>query len=54
MKKHLLTALFLLVAIVLYAIGAAVHATLLILLGCVAEVAFWLRVTRSSKKTPET
>lgn len=54
MKKHLISGLFLLLALALYAIGAAVPATLLILLGCLAEATFWWRISRGSKKTRET
>ena len=50
MKRHLITFLFLLLAIALYSAGAAVPATLLLILGVVAEGVFWLRVSGKDKR----
>ena len=44
--KHLVTLLFLLAAIGLYFIGMALPATLILLLGGVAEAVFWFRLFR--------
>ena len=55
MKRHLVTFLFLVLAIALYAAGAAGPATFLLILGVVAEAIFWLRVSgkdRRFKKKP--
>ena len=46
MLRHLLTFLFLLLAIALYLAGMAMPATLLLLLGLLAEGIFWLRLLR--------
>ncbi len=55
MKRHLVTFLFLVLAMALYAAGAAGPATFLLILGVVAEAIFWLRVfgkNRRFKKKP--
>lgn len=50
MKRHLVTFLFLVVAIACYAIGAAGPATALLILGVLAEATFWFRVYRGNRK----
>jgi hypothetical protein len=50
MKRHLITFLFLVLAIALYAAGAAGPATFLLILGVVAEAVFWLRVCGKDKQ----
>ena len=50
MKRHLITFLFLVLAIALYAAGAAGPATILLILGVVAEAVFWLRLTGKDKR----
>lgn len=49
MKRHLITFLFLVLAIALYAAGAAGPATFLLILGVVAEAVFWLRLAGKDK-----
>lgn len=44
MKRHLITALFLIIAIVFYSMGAAGPGVVFLLLGGVAELGFWLRI----------
>lgn len=46
MRKHLFTFGLLVAAIALYAAGLALPATAFIVLGLVAEFAFWVRVLR--------
>lgn len=53
-KKHLLTFLFLLLAVFLYARGAAGPATGFLLLGGLAEIVFWFRILRLGKRTTKT
>jgi len=53
MKRHLVTFLFLVLAITLYSAGAAGPATLLLILGVAAEAMFWLRVSGKDKKKKE-
>ncbi len=48
MKKHLITFLFLVAAIALYAVGFALPATAFLVLGLVAEGTFWVRLLRRS------
>ena len=43
MTKHRITILFLLAAIVFYVLGFALHGTILIVLGALAELVFWVR-----------
>jgi len=50
MRKHTITILFLCLALGLYAVGAAVPATILIFLGGIAELAFWLRIFSAKKR----
>ncbi len=53
MKKHLITAFLLVIAIVLYAVGLALPATFVVLLGVLVEGAFWMRlfnISRGSSK----
>ena len=49
MRKHLVTFLFLVLAVALYAVGAAGPATGLLLLGVLAEAVFWFRIVRSQR-----
>lgn len=49
MKRHLITALFLGLAIVLYILGAAGPATILLVFGMLAEAIFWMRISRKRK-----
>jgi hypothetical protein len=49
MKRHTVTFIFLLLALALYAVGAAVPATALLVLGGVAELMFWSRLFSSKK-----
>ena len=49
MKRHFITFLFLVLAIVLYSIGAAGPGTFLLLLGVLAEATFWVRVWGNGK-----
>lgn len=49
MKRHLVTALFLVVAIVFYSIGAAGPGMVFLLLGGLAEFAFWLRLFKKDQ-----
>jgi len=48
MKHHLVTALFLVIAVIFYSIGAAGPGIVFLLLGGVAELGFWLRLFRKS------
>ena len=50
MKRHLITFLFLVLAIMLYFAGAAGPATILLILGVVVEAVFWLRVFGKDKR----
>lgn len=50
MKRHLVTFLFLILAIVFYALGAAGPGTALLILGVLAEATFWFRIWGGSKK----
>ena len=50
MKRHLITFLFLVLAIALYAAGAAGPATFLLILGVIAEAVFWLRLSGKDKR----
>lgn len=50
MKRHLITFAFLVLAITLYAVGAAGPATILIVLGIAAEAVFWFRVAGKDKQ----
>ena len=46
MRRHTITILFLLAAIVLYAIGFSIPANIFIGLGILAELTFWVRLFR--------
>ncbi|MDH3508622.1 MAG: hypothetical protein OEQ25_15920 [Gammaproteobacteria bacterium] len=46
MKTHLITVSFLVAAIVLYGMGLSPQATILVVLGALAETVFWFRVGR--------
>jgi len=48
-KRHLITILFLLAAIVFYSIGAAGPGIVFLLLGGIAEFTFWLRLFRRDR-----
>ena len=50
MRRHLVTALFLLLAVVLYLAGMVLPAALLLVLGLLAETVFWLRLLRRPGK----
>ena len=50
MKRHAITFAFLALAIVLYTLGAAGPATGLLILGVLAEGAFWFRLFRGGRK----
>ena len=50
MKRHFITILFLVLAIVLYGVGAAGPATGLLILGGLAELIFWVRLYGGRKK----
>ena len=49
MKRHLITALFLVIAIVFYSIGAAGPGMVFLVLGGVAEFTFWLRIFKKDR-----
>ena len=49
MKRHFITFLFLVLAIVFYALGAAGPGTFLLLLGVLAEATFWFRMFGKGK-----
>ena len=51
---HLYTVLFLLAAMVLYAAGAILPATGLIVLGILAEMTFWVRLFRGRRRRRKT
>ena len=44
--QHLVTVVFLLLAAALYALGAALPGTLMLVLGGIAEAIFWFRLFR--------
>lgn len=46
MSRHLVTTLFLVIAMVLYILGAVLPGTILLVLGGVAELVFWVRLVR--------
>lgn len=50
MKRHIITAAFLVLAIILYSLGAAGPATGLLVLGVLAEGTFWFRLFGNRKK----
>jgi len=49
LKRHFITFLFLLLAIVFYSLGAAGPGTFLLLLGVLAEATFWIRLFGKNK-----
>lgn len=49
MKKHFITILFLVIAIVFYTLGAVGPGTIFLVIGAVAEGAFWVRIFRKNK-----
>ena len=51
MQRHLITFLFLVLAIVFYSLGAAGPGTFLLLVGVLAEGTFWFRIFGKSKDT---
>lgn len=50
MKNHLWTFAFLAVALILYSIGMAAGAVVLLLMGFAAELAFWIRLFTKTKR----
>ena len=50
MKRHIITFLFLLLAITFYTLGAAGPATFLLVLGVLAEGTFWFRLLGKRRK----
>ena len=50
MKKHIISALLLIVAVLFYALGAAGPATVFLVLGAVAELSFWYRLFGPKKE----
>jgi len=50
LKRHLITGLFLVLAIACYAIGAAGPGTGLLIVGALAELTFWMRIFRGRRK----
>lgn len=50
MKRHIVTAIIFILAIVFYSLGAARPATALLALGVVAELVFWYRVSGRGRK----
>lgn len=53
MNPHLITFLFLLLAMALYFVGMAVPATFFLLLGGVAELVFWVRLVNGGREKPD-
>jgi len=53
-KRHLITFAFLALAIACYRLGATVPGTFLLLLGALAEITFWMRLSGKGRKTPRT
>ena len=53
MKRYFITFLFLILAIVFYALGAAGPGTILLFLGFIAEVTFWFRIFGNGKGATE-
>jgi hypothetical protein len=47
--RHFITALFLVLALVLYAVGAVIPGIFLLFLGALAEATFWFRVFGKGK-----
>ena len=53
MNNHLLTVLFLILAIVLYLVGMVLPATIFLALGGIAEVVFWVRLFNPGRHNSE-
>jgi len=49
MKKHLITFLFLVIAIVCYSLGAVGPGTVFLVVGAIAEGTFWFRIFRKDR-----
>lgn len=49
MKKHIVTFLFLIIAIVFYSLGAVGPGTAFLVIGALAEGAFWFRIFRKDQ-----
>jgi len=49
MKKHIVTGLFLVVALIFYSLGAVGPGTAFLVIGAIAEGAFWLRISRRNR-----
>lgn len=50
MKKHLWTLAFLTLALILYSIGMAAGAVVLLLMGFGAEIAFWISLFTKTER----
>jgi len=50
MKKHIITFLFLIIAIVFYSLGAVGPGTAFLVIGALAELTFWIRIFRKDRK----
>ena len=49
MKKHIITFLFLVIAVVFYSLGAVGPGTAFLVIGAIAEGTFWFRIFRKNK-----
>jgi len=49
MKRHVITILFLVVAIVFYSLGAVGPGTAFLVVGAIAEGGFWYRIFRKDR-----
>ncbi len=49
MKKHIITLLFLAIAIVFYSLGAVGPGTAFLIIGAIAEGTFWYRIFRKDR-----
>jgi len=52
-KLHLVTTLFLVLALVFYMLGSVLPGTILLVLGGVAELVFWVRLVRGQDAGPK-
>jgi len=50
MKRHIITVLCLIIAVVFYSLGAVGPGTGLLFLGALAEATFWIRIIRGTKR----
>ena len=50
MSPHIITLLFLLLALVLYYVGMSLPATIFLVLGGIAEIVFWVRLFRGDNR----